>query len=195
MLRIASLLLVLFSLAACTLGYGDKLDAGLAESLNVQQVSVSIAPDATFWWGDGERAYARSVGRSEFDASELGRTPEGRAYMHDLASRSIKAAFDRELVGKTKGRRPVRVEIVMHNVTVPSAVQRVLIGGDYRMRAAANLVDARTGQVIASNPNLTISALAGTGWLGAAIDPAFGDPIDRLSENLATSYRNWLLPS
>ena len=59
----------------------------------------------------------------------------------------------------------------------------------------ANLVDARTGQVIASNPNLSTAVGAGQGVLGAALDPAFGEPIDRFAGNLATSYRNWLVAS
>jgi hypothetical protein len=63
------------------------------------------------------------------------------------------------------------------------------------MKASANLVDARTGQVIASNPNLSTAVGAGQGVLGAALDPAFGKPIDRLAGNLATSYRNWLVAS
>ena len=81
----------------------------------------------------------------------------------------------------------------MHDINVASAIQRILVGGNYTMKATANLVDARTGEVIASNPNLSTAVAAGNGFLGAALDPAFGEPIDRLAGNLASSYRNWLL--
>src|SRR3712207_4621215 len=113
MIRVFSFLLLCVSLAACTMGYGDKLDPSLVQSLKIQQVSVTVPPNATFWWGDAERAYARSIGRSELEADALGRTPEGRDYMRKLASERIRAAFEGELVGKVNGTRPVRVEVVM----------------------------------------------------------------------------------
>ena len=195
MARALSFVLLLLSLAACTMGYGDRLDPAVAQSLKVQQVSVTVASNATFWWGDGERSYARSIGRPEQESDALGATPEGRAFMQNLASQRIKEAFDRELAGHSNGTRPVRVEVVMHDINVASAIQRILIGGNYSMKASANLVDARTGQVIASNPNLSTAVGAGQGVIGAALDPAFGEPIDRLAGNLATSYRNWLVAS
>ena len=179
------------ALMGCT-GYGDKLKPDVVQSLNLQQVNVLVPPEATFYWGDGERAYARSIGQSDNEAEKLGATPQGRAYMRNLAAQRIKTAFDKQLWGKLKGTRPVRVEVVMHDINVSSPLQRILIGGNYSMKATANLVDARTGEVIAANPSLTMNAAAGQGVLGAALDPAFGEPIDRLATNLAESYRGWL---
>ena len=96
------------------MGYGDKLDASVVQTLKIQQVSVTVPPSATFWWGDGERAYARSIGRPGHESDALGATPEGRAFMRNLASERMKAAFDRELAGRANGQRPVRVEVIMH---------------------------------------------------------------------------------
>lgn len=160
--------------------------------MKLQSVDVSVAPDATFYWGDGERAYARSIGRSDFDAEAIAATPAGRAYMQQLASQRIKAAFDRELAGRLNGNRPVRVVVVMHDIHVASPIQRIIIGGNYRMKATVNVVDARSGEVIATNPGLSISVPAGQGIGGTLIDPAFGEAIDRLSNNLASSFNNWL---
>jgi hypothetical protein len=178
-------------LIGCT-GYGEKLKPDVIQSLNLQQVNVSVPQEATFYWGDGERAYARSIGQPDFDAERLGATPEGRAYMRTLAAQRIKTAFDKQFAGKLKGTRPVRIDIVMHDINIASPIQRILVGGDYRMKASANLVDAKTGQVIAANPNLSIRAAAGGGVLGTALDPAFGEPIDRVANNLAESYGGWL---
>jgi hypothetical protein len=177
--------------AGCT-GYGDKLKPEVVQSFNLQQVAVSVPPEATFYWGDGERAYARSIGQPDSEAAKLGETPQGKTYMRNLASQRIKTAFDRALGGKFQGSRPVRIEIVMHDIYVSSPLQRILVGGDYSMKATANLVDAKTGQVIAANPNLSLRVPAGQGILGAAIDPAFGEPIDRVATRFAESYREWL---
>jgi hypothetical protein len=57
------------------------------------------------------------------------------------------------------GARPVRLEIVVKRFTVPSVASRILIGGDPDMAASATLVDARTGAVILSNPEIFAAVL------------------------------------
>ena len=76
-LRIVAALIVGLALAGCTTGLGEKPDARLVQSFKLQQVNVAVAPNAKFWWAEGERAYARSIGRSEVEGAALGETPEG----------------------------------------------------------------------------------------------------------------------
>jgi hypothetical protein len=57
-----------------------------------------------------------------------------------------------------------------------------------------NLVDAKTGDVLVAYPAQTATAAAGQGILGTMIDHvALAEPIDRIVENYASQYRNWLL--
>jgi len=192
--RSVTVLALAVALAACTMGLGDKLDPRLVQSLKLQQVNVSMPADARFWWGDGERAYARSIGHSETESQTLGATAEGRNFMRALASERIKAAFDRELVGHLNGTRPVRLEVVMEDIYISSPVEQILIGASFRMKGRARLVDAKSGEVIASNDNLTTTTAGGSGIVGTMVDRGLiGDPIDRLASNLAQSYRGWLL--
>jgi len=192
--RILTALVVGAALAGCTVGLGEKLDPKLIQSFKLQQVSVAVPPDAKFWWGEGERAYARSIEQSEAEAATLAETPEGRLFMRTQAAQRIKAAFDRELAGRLNGMRPVRVEVTMDDIYISSPIQQILIGASFRMKGSAKLVDARSGEVIATNSNLTITAAGGSGMLGTMVDRAVaGDPIDRLAANLAESYRGWLL--
>jgi hypothetical protein len=180
-IRILAALALGVALMGCTMGLGEKLDPKLVQSFKLQQVSVAVPPETKFWWGDGERAYARSIGRSESESQTLGATPEARNFMRAQASERIKTAFDRELTGRLNGTRPVRVEVVMD-------------GASFRMKGRARLVDARTGQEVAINPNLTVTAGGTGGIVGTMADRAIaGDPMDRLAANLAQSYRNWLL--
>jgi hypothetical protein len=189
----SALAFVCLALAGCTTGYQASIDSKAVESFRLERIDVSVAPDAKFWWGDGERSYARSIGRPDIEAQALGASLEGRAYMSALASQRTKAAFDREFAGRFRnGSRPVRIEVTMTDINIASAIQRIVIGGGYSMKASVNLVDAKTGQVIAANPNLSTASAAGQGILGAALDQ--GDPVDRVASNLASSYRNWLLP-
>jgi len=193
-IRILAALALGLALMGCTMGLGEKLDPKLVQSFKLQQVSVAVPPETKFWWGDGERAYARSIGRSEAESQTLGATPEGRTYMRALASDRIKTAFDRELTGRLNGMRPVRVEVIMDDIYISSPIEQVLLGASFRMKGRARLVDARTGQEIAINPNLTVTAGGTGGIVGTMADRAIaGDPMDRLAANLAQSYRGWLL--
>jgi hypothetical protein len=195
-LRIVGALILGVALAGCTMGLGEKLDPSLVQSFKLQQITVAVAPDAKFWWGEGERAYAMSIGRTDFDTTALAATSEGRTYMRNAASQRIKAAFDRQFAGQMNGMRPVRIEIVMDDIYISGRVQQVLLGADFRMHGSARLVDAKTGQVIATNPDLHISTGGSGGVLGTVLDRELrGDPIDRLADDLARSYRGWLLLS
>jgi hypothetical protein len=194
--RIVAALAAGVALAGCTMGLGEKPDARLVQSFKLQHINVAVAPNAKFWWAEGERAYARSIGRSEVEGAALGETPEGRDYMRSAASQRIKAAFDRELMGRLNGTRPVRVDVVMDDIYISSPIQQVFLGASFRMHGSARLVDVRTGEVIATNPDLTISVGGSGGVIGTVIDRSIaGDPMDRLASDLARSYRGWLLVS
>jgi hypothetical protein len=96
------------------------------------------------------------------------------------------------------GTRPVRLEIVVRNFVLASAVQRVLIGGGRGMRADAILVDARTGAVIIAHPEMQAVLLAGQGIVGiavqAALDASSNDSVaDKLVSQYGDIYCNWLL--
>jgi hypothetical protein len=162
-------------------------------------VTVSYAPDANVQWEDGIRAYAKSKTITDDQIATETNTPEGKAYVQNLLSPKIKSGVERVMAGQLNGTRPVRLDIVVKSFTIASAVQRILIGGGYGMAADANLVDARSGAVIIAHPNLTGALLAGQGVLGtavqAAIDNSYTQGVpERIVENYAENYRNWLLP-
>jgi hypothetical protein len=157
-------------------------------------VDVSFAPTATIWWGDGERAYAASKGRPATDSDELAKTPEAQAYLRNTIASKVKGAMERNLAGALTGSRPVRVRITVKGVNIPSAIQRVLVGGHHAMTADVTLVDARTGAVLLPYEAQTAQAMAGQGIAGAIIDSAVaGNPIDRVTVSFANQYRDWLV--
>lgn len=189
---------VLFALAALALAgcvtATNSLSTDDVASFRLTGTTVRFAPDATIWWGDGERAYATSKGQPVTESEALAKTPEGQVYLRNTISAKVKAAFDQQLAGKLIGARPVRVEIVIKDVTLTSAIQRVLIGGHHTMTADVNVVDAKTGAVIAPYAAQTAMSLAGHGIGGALIDAALFDaPLDRVVNNYAEQYVGWLL--
>jgi hypothetical protein len=163
-------------------------------TMRLQSVSVAFLPNARIWWGDGERAFAALKGVSALEAEELAKTEEGQAYLRDAIKAKLTQAFESSLKGELQGARMVRLEIAVKDVEIASAAQRILIGGHHRLTADVNLVDARTGAVVLAFSEQNAMAMAGQGIGGVLLDNAFmGEPIDRVIQNYATQYRNWLL--
>ncbi|MGO4389232.1 DUF4410 domain-containing protein [Microvirga sp. 2YAF29] len=162
--------------------------------MRFQAVAVSFQPGARIRWGDGERAYAASKGQNTLQAEEAAKSDEGQAHIRNAIATRLTQAFEKSLKGELTGARPVRVEIKVKEVEIASAVQRILIGGHHRLRADVDLVDARSGAVVLAFSDQGAMAQAGQGIGGVLLDNAFlGDPIDRVIQNYATQYRNWLL--
>lgn len=163
-------------------------------TLRLASVSVAFAPNARIWWGDGERAFAALKERPASEAEDAAKSEEGRAYLRNAIAGKLTQAFESNLKGALLGTRPVRLEINVKDVEIASAAQRILIGGHHRLTADVNLVDARTGAVVLAFSEQNAIAQAGQGIGGVLLDNAFlGDPIDRVIQNYAAQYRNWLL--
>jgi hypothetical protein len=192
--RLLSLCLLAAALSGCV-SVPNPLAPDQVEALHLTTVTVEVDPAATLWWGDGDRAYARSKGLPEQDSEALSKTPEARAFIANAASNKLSAALERQLRPALAGQRPVKVVAVVRNLRVTSVIQRILVGGPHEMTADVTITDAKTGAPILSRPGLRAIALAGEGLGGTLIDAAFmADPIDRLTGNFAESFRNWLLP-
>lgn len=192
--RILCLGLLAFALAGCVTAQ-NPLSRQDVETFRLASVHVGIDSAATLWWGDGDRAYARSKGRSEADSEELSKTPEARAFVAQLASAKISAALEQQLKPVLTGPRPVKVNVHLRRLYLASAIQRVVVGGAHEMVADVTVTDAKTGAVLVNYPEFRAIALAGQGIGGAMLDAALmADPIDRLTLNFASKYREWLVP-
>lgn len=182
-------------LAGCTV-VKNTLTAGDVKSFHYTGTQVSFAPGAKIWWGDGERAFAASKGLSAQESDKVANTSEGKAYLRGQIASKIKAAMDRNFEGKLNGTRPVRVEVVVQAVVIPSVAQRVIIGGTHTLNGDVNLVDARTGAVLLSHPGHTAFAPTGNGLVGVVVDGVIGDdPMNRVTNEFARLYRMWVLSS
>lgn len=184
--------------------------------LKLQSISVVAAPDAQWNWGNAEQEFVEqqksvpdpgrktkimetgalstqgSTGDGEYAAMVA--SAEGKAYVAGKATARLKSALDQTLLPELQsGTQPVVLEIKVHQFSVPSAVQRVIIGGAPVVVASAELKDAATGAVLASRPRYTAAAFAGNGWGGVLVDQALDDLDVRVTRNFAESYRDWLL--
>ena len=129
-------------LAGCMTTATNSLSKQDVATFRYAGASVRFAPDVKIWWGDGERAFAASKGQPATESETLAKTPEGQAYLRDTIATKLKAAVERQVAVGMAGTRPVRIEINIKDVTIASAIQRVLVGGHHTMTADVNLVDA-----------------------------------------------------
>ena len=75
-----------------------------------------------------------------------------------------------------------------------SAIHRIVIGGHHTMVADVTLVDARTGAIVLPYAAQSSMAMAGQGIAGALVDAAvMAEPIERVVNNYADQYGDWLL--
>jgi hypothetical protein len=167
-------------------------------SFKLTGVTVRYKPDASIMWEDAVRAYATASHIVDDKLAEASTSPQAKAYMQKYLADRIKSTLERNLSPKLAGTRPVRLEVVVLNFTVASAVQRILIGGSHMMVADAVLVDARTNAIIVSYTDLAASAAAGQGVLGTAVTAAVEagqgvTPADRILTNYADGYSGWLI--
>ena len=162
-------------------------------TLKYAGTEVRFAPDALIYWGDGERAYAASKGQPATESDTLAKTPEGQAYLRNAIATRVKTAMERNLGKSLKGTRPVRAVVTVKRVMIASAIQRIVIGGNHEMGGDVTLTDARTGAALLSYDGQTTPSAAGQGIAGALVDAALlPDPIDRVTDNYAIRYANWL---
>lgn len=211
-----TLLFLTFCLAGCASEIPSPLNPNAIKSLRLNDVVVTVAPDADISWANAEHEYlvahkasgAKPVKQAaaeptsltdatSADAAEAGAlaaSPEGKAYVRNKAASRLKEALDAKLKPALQaGARPVRLEITVHSFVIPSALQRMALGGLPAMNASAVLKDAATGEVIVAQQKRNAMAMAGNGWGGVLLDQAFSDLDVRLAEAYADEYRRWLL--
>ncbi|MCB8822706.1 hypothetical protein [Microvirga rosea] len=181
------------ALAGCVTA-SNTLSPDQVANLRLESVTVAFAPSARIWWGDGERAYAASKGLPIQDSDALGKTPEGQAYVQGIIAAKLRDAMTRNLAGYLAGTRPARVEVMVKELEIASTIQKIVVGGNYRLRADVNIVDAKSGAVLLAFNDQSAVRGAGGGLLGVLVDKALlAEPIDQIVENYASQYRNWLL--
>ncbi|MBV9984073.1 hypothetical protein [Bradyrhizobium sp.] len=196
--RLAALFVAL-ALGGCVTAENSLSQEDIA-SMKLTGVTVSFEPNARVQWDDGFRAYTagRAIPNDEMAAAWA--RPEARTYVRTLLASEIKAGLEEAMAGQLNGARPVRLDIVVKEFNMSTVIESVMIGSNNHMIATANLVDARTGATILSNPDLqgflpSKGGIIGTA-VGLAMDHVFTkSPAERLIEQYGRAYRTWLIRS
>lgn len=101
--------------------------------------------------------------------------------------------MERNVGARMHGSRPVRLEVMVKNVTISSVAQRLIIGGSHLMQASVKLIDAQTGKVLLEHPGMLSSSGAGNGIAGVVVEGMIGgNAIDRVTNDFANNYNVWM---
>jgi hypothetical protein len=205
--------------SGCATAPPTPLTLASARSLKLEMVMVTVAPDAIISWANVEQEYLNSqrqagtlpkpkiteTGSIGLNAdpnaadsaavAELMKTPEAQAHVRGRIAGGLKASLDKTLVPEFKdGDRPTRLEVSVKEFFIPSAAQRVLIGGLPVIVASAVLKDSRTGEVLAERKDMPAVGYAGGGWGGVLLDQ-LGDDLDvRVVGSYSAQFKDWLVP-
>ncbi len=212
-------LILMISLTACATSV-NLLTEEEVGSIRIARIDVAYAPNAAIWWGKAEREYAEkelavveAMGGKQrkrlkvavsFEEGappeqdtdsrylELVDSPAAKAYARAGLTKLIKDSLAKSVLPKFKGQRAAVLEITVHNFFIPSAVQRVVLGGSPTLSALRVLKDAKSGKVLAKLDQ-GAAAIAGQGVLGVALDQAFSDLENRVMAIFAEQTLAWLL--
>jgi hypothetical protein len=169
------------------------LKPGEVAKLKLTSVRVTFASDVVIVWEDGVRGYAAANAITDDQIAMASNDPKAKEFVRNKLAIRIRDGLDRELRPSLAGSRPVRLDIVVRNFTVAPAVQRIIIGGSHMMIADANVVDAATGAILLTFPNVPGAPVTGQGWAGAAVEAAIGgDAADRVIASYGQNYAGYL---
>ena len=182
--------------------------------MRIAEVAVIYKPTAEIWWGRAEQEYVAKIDAAEppkaakaspvgfaengaldqSNADEYSRiiaTPEARDYLRNRLAYIIRKRIAASVTPKFNGARQVRLEIEVLGFTVPSAIQRVTLGGNPMLLAVTTLKDSVTGAEL-GKLDRTASAYTGQGMIGVLVDQGFDDLEDRVVQAYVSNVLSWL---
>jgi hypothetical protein len=195
-LRLLAVALFASALAGCVT-VENKLTKADVATFKLVDTKVSVAPDAKITWYEPLQAYAATKKIPDEQYADFIKTEDAKAHLNGLITGKVKGAMEKHMAGALNGSRPVRIEVVVTQFIIPTAAQRVIIGGSNMMTADVNLVDAKSGAVILAYPKFTWAVQAGQGIGGviaqAIVDSTIQPSTDSLIEQHAMFYKIWLI--
>lgn len=190
----------------------NSLNVTELKELRIVGTSVSVTPATSIWWGNAEREFVEKVNSGQAsvaalpvkkvafsnasddatgDYNRIIESPEAKQYLRDKLRSMIEQRLQADVVPQFQGTRTALLEVHVVNFTIPSAVQRVALGGTPMLGAVTVLKDAATGKELAKMDRVA-AGMAGSGIVGVLADQAFSDLEVRVLDGYVGQVRSWL---
>jgi len=179
-------LLLVAGLAACST-VANNLSPEQVGNFRLAAVNVRFADDVPVIWPDEARSFAEAKGVDVGSA-------DAQAHVKSTIASKIRAMMQRRLGDRLVGSRLVRVEVLVKKFQIPTTFVLVAGSGYHMFAAQVDLVDAKSGEILAANPEVYGFVAPSPGVMGALVDRAlFEGPADRLIDSFGGQYSMWLL--
>jgi hypothetical protein len=166
--------------AGCATAPQNTLTQDKRDSLRIDKIEVSYAPDAKVLWLDAQ------AGAPEEPAAKL-------AYLQQKAIGPIKSALDAEIKSTFRGTDPATLRVRIRLIHIQAAALRIIVGGaPYAIRADLELVDAKSGQTLLSATDFDAFSMSFGGVAGIVESAVADEPILRVSKAFAVVLGRWL---
>jgi len=166
-------------LAGCATRAQNTLAQDKRDSLRIDKIEVSFAPDAKIFWFDAQ-------GAPEDPAAKL-------AFLEQKAIGPIKSALDGEIRAAFRGTDPAILRVRVRWIFIQAAAARIIIGASpYSIKADLELVDAKSGQTLLAASNFDAFSQSFGGVAGILEAAVADEPIIRVSRAFAHVLTTWL---
>lgn len=210
------LIAALVMLTGCVGDLPSPLPRSEIDKLRLDQIVVTVAPEASISWANAENEYVAKKqaepgyrpkhpdavpgavtaqgSAPDEDTAEILASQEARDYVRSRAASRTETALNETVKPKLQvGSRSARLEVTLLYFDIPSAMQRLLVGGHPGIKAAVELKEIPTGAVIIPRQEIGAIAISGNGWGGVLVEQALEDLDIRVTRNFAERVRSWLL--
>jgi hypothetical protein len=194
-LRFLAVIGLAWAVSGCVTTNQHSLSASDVRSFKLAEVRVNVPIETSVTWYDAVQEYAQVKAIPNFELNDATDNDEFKRWIRDRLAVRVKEAMQQHVSGILNGTRPVRLEVLVRRFEISSAIQRIVVGGGYSVAGDVNLVDAKTGAVLASYPGLVYARMAGNGIGGTLVQAAFdasNPPATALVNGFAETYRDWL---
>ncbi|MBV9078310.1 MAG: hypothetical protein JO048_12595 [Methylobacteriaceae bacterium] len=167
------------------------------QKLKVVDVSVEGAEVVRSWPAE-ERTFLQMRPdpdiAARIDSEPASNFPAVRAHIGTVLTTRFKTEFASQVSPILSGTRPVRAIVRLKLFDVPSTARRIFVDNDAKMRATIDLVDAKTGALVASYEGPYRSRrLIGGVMTGLALALDHSDTGQALITQYMSEYRAWLV--
>lgn len=185
MRRILLLGLICLGLAACASPH--TLTKEQVQSLGISNIQVTIPPTAGISWATEQEYYEKTQGGSPQD---------GKEHVRKKLQALVQAEYERQLKPRFVGPHKVKLDVTIKMLVVPSLAARVFVNDMALFKANYDVVDLKTGELLARFEDVGGSSQKMMGGLLAPLSDAAGlsghDPTPALIANHAAIAREWL---
>lgn len=179
------------------------------QNMRIERIDVVYAPDAVISWDREETAYfaavkakaekpkpwkqvmAEDVEAAKNEYQRVLNTPEAKAHLQAKLTDELRRRLTERVLPNFQGTRPVALQVMVQGFSIPSAAQRVILGGGPVFGAVTTIRDAKTGAELAKLDRMA-AGYAGNGVLGVLADQALSDLEDRVLDAYNQQVMDWL---